>query len=87
MKSKVSPDCPHPNFTFADISMYQTTSGQYIHIIPLVQFILCATCHQAVPNPHTIERFRLLTRNEVDGIKRYFEEKGWGVDLLLNERF
>ncbi len=86
MKLKITPDCPHPNFTFADITMHQTTNGRYIPIIPLVQFILCATCHQAVPNPHSVERFHRLTRDELDGIKRDFEEKGYGVDLLNNGR-
>lgn len=76
------PNCLHANFTFADISMYLNDTGKGIPIIPLVQFLLCVNCHQAVPNPHAIERFHKLTQDELAGIKKGFTEKGYGVELI-----
>ncbi len=76
------PSCPHANFTFADISMYTLQNGRSIPIVPVAQFLLCVNCHQAVPNPHSLERFRRLTQDELAGIKKGFTEKGYGTELI-----
>lgn len=82
LEQPIAIDCPHTNFTFADIDMYSTPDGSKAKIIPPAQFLLCTTCHQAVPNPNAIETFTRLAHNVRQAIALYFEEKGWAVDFL-----
>lgn len=76
MNQQCQSDCEHPNILLLDFDMYEDRTGRFI-ACKLLPVGLCHSCAR-VTFSHFTARAATLTPDEIDGIVRNLETKGYG---------